>query len=354
MVKSMPTYASSSPTMEALLPVQKFHPWTLLRRRSVQVAALAWLAVNMLLVALAGGHLPFRASSLATPPALDKIALTNVMFVEVFVQMTIVHLLTRGRRVPDITARAPAAKQAKREVVYMLGYGLMAMLGGFTLGHVFGWHAFSFHLDGMVITTGQPVAPTEAICWAAYNGIVYALVPYLTFRRCYSNTQLSLTSAHRRADLLVIVVVLLVESAVQLASADTSILAISAHEALLGAPITFALSFAGTVLPTMVFIYCILAPRYLKLTGSIPATVVLGGLTYAMLHFFDGWTTFASPADALMSLLFLLLFYTGPGMFKTFITIRTANAWTHVWAYHAIAPHVLLDTPMFAKIFGLR
>lgn len=354
MVMGMSTHTELSPTAGPLLPRQRFHPLALLRRRSIQIAVVVWLVVNVVLVVLSGGHLPFRASSLATPPAMGKVVLTNVMFAEVFVQMAIVHLLTRRRKVPDIAARAPARLQAKHEVVYMLVYGLAAMAGGFTLGRAFGWHAFSFHLDGMVITTGQPVAPAEAICWALYNGIVYALIPYLVFRRRYSTSQLGLKSAHRKADLLVILAVLLVESAVQLIAADSSILTVPAHEALLGAPITFALSFAGTVLPTMVFIYCILAPRYLKLTGSIPATVILGGLTYAMLHFFDGWTTFASPADALMSLLFLLLFYTGPGMFKTFITIRTANAWTHVWAYHAIAPHVLLDTPMFAKIFGVR
>lgn len=350
----MSTSTESTPTTTPLLPVQRFRPLALLRRRSIRITLLAWLAANVVLVGLAGGHLPFHASALATPPTVSKVALTDVMFVEVFVQMTIVHLLTRHRKVPDIASRAPARSQARREVGYLLAYGLMAMLGGFTLGRVFGWHAFSFHLDGMVISTGQPVMRAEAICWALYNGIVYALIPYWVFRRRYSNTQLGLRSANRRADLVLILVVLTVESAVQLLTADSSILTIPVHQALLGAPLTFVFSFVGTVLPTMVFIYCILAPRYLKLTGSIPATVILGGVTYAMLHFFDGWTTFASPADALLSLLYLLLFYTGPGMFKTFITIRSANAWTHVWAYHAIAPHVLIDTPMFVKIFGIR
>jgi hypothetical protein len=103
----------------------------------------------------------------------------------------------------------------------------------------------------------------------------------------------------------------------------------------------------------MVFVYCILTPRYLRLTGSVPATVILGGVTYALLHFFDGWTTFADPVDALMSVLFLLLFYAGPGMFKTFLTVRTGNAWVHVWAYHAIAPHTLVDSPMMVRTFGI-
>lgn len=343
-----------TPTETPLLPPQSFRPLHLLRRRSVQITAAAWLAANLALLALAGGHLPFRASSLAMPPALDKVLLTDAMFVEVFVQMAIVHLLTRRRRVPDISARAPERATSRREVTLMLGYGLAAMLGGFTLSRLMGWHAFGFHLDGMVISTGQPVVPAEAVCWALYNVIAYALIPYLVFRRRYTTAQLSLRSSDRRADIVLVLVVLLVESAVQLLSSDAAILGLGARQLLLGVPLTFALSFAGTVLPTMVFIYCILAPRYLRLTGSIPATVVLGGVTYALMHFFDGWTTFASPVDAAMSLLYLLLFYTGPGMFKTFITLRTANAWTHVWAYHAIAPHVLIDTPMFVRIFGLR
>lgn len=325
-----------------------------LRRRSVQLAVAGWVAVNVLLIALAGGHLPFHASSLAQPPTVNAILTADAMFVEVFALMVVVHLLTRRRTVPDLATRAPAQPAARRETLAVLAYGVAAMLGGFLLGHAFGWHAFSFHLDNMVIRTGQPVVPAEALCWAAYNLIAYAVLPFMVFRRRYSAEQLSLRSANRRADLVLILVILALESAVQLTLAHSSILDLSPHQALLGAPLTFVLSFAGTVLPTMVFIYCILTPRYLKLTGSVPATVILGGLTYALLHFFDGWTDFTTPTDGLLSVLYLLLLYTGPGMFKTFITVRTANAWTHVWAYHAIAPHTLLDTPMFVKIFGIR
>jgi len=62
----------------------------------------------------------------------------------------------------------------------------------------------------------------------------------------------------------------------------------------------------------------------------------------------------SSSTEPPTTVLFVLLFYTGPGMFKAFITIRSANAWTHVWAYHAIAPHTLMDTPMFVRIFGIH
>lgn len=326
----------------------------LIRRRSVQAALLGWVLVNVLLIVLTGGYLPFHASALARPPTLIEVLTTNAMFVEVFFQMILVHFLTRKRTVPDIAERAPATTRARAEMLAVLAYGVAAMLGGFAVGHVLGWHAFGFHLDGMVIQTGDQVTPAEALSWAAYNLIAYAVVPFAVFRLRYSTEQLSLRSANRRADLVLILVVLCIEATIQLLLAKSSIIDLPLRQAVLGGAVTFLVSFAGTVLPTMVFIYCILAPRYLRLTGSIPTTVILGGLTYALLHFFDGWTNFATPVDALLSVLYLLLYYTGPGMFKTFITIRSANAWTHVWAYHAIAPHTLLDTPLFVKIFGIR
>ncbi|MGH3448086.1 MAG: hypothetical protein ACRDQA_23385 [Nocardioidaceae bacterium] len=348
---------TATPPATAPQPARpKTAPWPLdlLRRRSVQAALVGLVLVNVVLVALSSGHLPLEATSLASPPAMGKVLGTDAMFVEVFFLMGVVHLLTRRRSVPDIAARAPDRNIAKRETLLVVAYGVLAMLIGFALGHALGWHAFSFHLDGMVIRTGQGVVPAEAVCWSAYNLLAYAVVPLYVFRRRYSVEQLNLRSSNRWADLALILVILCLETIVQLSLATSSILDLPLRQALLGAPLTFVLGLAGTVLPTMVFIYCILTPRYLRLTGSIPATVILGGLTYALLHFFDGWTNFASPVDALISVLYLVLFYTGPGMFKTFITIRSANAWVHVWAYHAIAPHTLIDTPMFVKVFGIR
>jgi hypothetical protein len=46
--------------------------------------------------------------------------------------------------------------------------------------------------------------------------------------------------------------------------------------------------------------------------------------------------------------------YFGPGMVKSVLTLRTGNAWVHVWAYHAIDPHVLIDTPTVVEIFQIH
>jgi len=237
----------------------------------------------------------------------------------------------------------------------LVGYGIAAQVVGVLLGRMLGWHAFSFHLVGTIYGTHHSVEPAEVVAWCSYNFVVYAIVPFIVFRflRNYSAESLNLKSSNRRNDALVIVVILVLESISELLGLSSAIFKLHPGQLLVGVPLTFLVYFLGTVLPTMVFIYCILLPRYLKLTGSVASTVILGGLTYALLHFFDGWTVFTSPGTAVLSVCFLLLQYTAPGMIKSFLTVRTGNAWVHVWAYHAIDPHVLVDTPLLVRVFRL-
>jgi hypothetical protein len=167
-------------------------------------------------------------------------------------------------------------------------------------------------------------------------------------------TQLCLRSVDRRNDLLVIVVVCLFDGAFELATLGTGFFHMSPRQLMLGAPLAFLLFFVGAVLPTMVLIYSILLPRYLKLTGSATdSTIFLGGLTYAVMHLIEGWSAFDSPRDTVLSLLFVFLGYTGPSMVKSLITLRTGNAWVHTIAYHVVAPHVIVDTPLVVRGFGI-
>ena len=62
---------------------------------------------------------------------------------------------------------------------------------------------------------------------------------------------------------------------------------------------------------------------------------------------------FTTPHNIALSLIFAFMTYIGPGMFKSFVTLRTGNAWVHAIADHAIAPHVIVDAPMIAKVFGI-
>ena len=104
----------------------------------------------------------------------------------------------------------------------------------------------------------------------------------------------------------------------------------------------------------MVFIYAILLPRYLKLSGSVTATVILGGLTYAALHIFESWTLYNSLTNSALSVIFVFMQFFGPGLIKSYLTLRTGNAWVHVWAYHSFSPHLTFDTSHIVRFFGIR
>jgi hypothetical protein len=230
---------------------------------------------------------------------------------------------------------------------------LVGQAGGWLLGPALGFRSFSFHIAGTVFGCSVPPTPIEVGVWALYNFLVFAVVPYVYFRRRYTNTELNLRSMNHRNDALVVFVILILESAVEVAMFDNNILRLTLHQVILGAPLTFLVFFVGTVLPTMILIYAILLPRYLKLTGSTISTVLLGGLTYAAMHIVEGWSIFDSPRHVALSLMFVLFQYFGPGMIKSVLTLRTGNAWVHALGYHAVAPHVLVDAPLMVKVFRI-
>jgi hypothetical protein len=282
-----------------------------------------------------------------------QVAAPSITLLEIFVLMGLVFLLTCRRVIPDMAARAPERRVALREMILVLTYAALGQVGGWIVGPALGYRPFSFHIAGSVFGCSATPARGEVWTWAIYNFLVFGAAPYLYFRRRYTNTELNLRSSNRGNDVLLIFVVLIVECIFELVAFDRNIFRLSAHQVLLGAPLTFAFYFIGTVLPTMVLIYAILLPRYLKLTGSTISAVLLGGLTYAGMHIVEGWSAFDSPRDIALSLIFVLLQYFGPGMIKSVLTLRTGNAWVHALSYHAIAPHVIIDTPLIVKIFAI-
>ncbi len=267
--------------------------------------------------------------------------------------MGLVLLLTRRRFIPDMAARAPERRIAMREMASVLTYAALGQVGGWIAGSALGYRPVSFHIAGSVFGCSVTPKRAEVWIWAFYNFFVFAVVPYWYFRRRYTNTQLNLRSSNRGNDAFLILVVLIIEALFELTAFDKNIFRLSRHQVLIGAPLTFIVYFIGTVLPTMVLIYAILLPRYLRLTGSAISAVLLGGLTYAGMHIVEGWSVFNSPRDIALSLIFVLLQYFGPGMFKSVLTLRTGNAWVHALSYHAVAPHVIIDTPLMVKVFGI-
>ena len=128
------------------------------------------------------------------------------------VLMALVYGLTYRRTVPDLAARAPDRDRAWRETLTVLGYAALAQAGGWVLGPALGYRPFSFHVAGTLYACSVPPAPGELAVWAGYNLLAFAVVPFLWFRRRYTNEQLSLRSSNRRNDILVIVVVMAIEN----------------------------------------------------------------------------------------------------------------------------------------------
>jgi len=321
--------------------------------RGVQVAVALWIIGYVVVLWLARGSLPFDRPAVAQLPFAVQMAAPTVGLIEIFVLMVLAFLLTRKRVIPDMAARVPDRRVALRETVVVLAYATVGQVGGWIVGPALGYRPFSFHLAGAVFGCTATPGPAEVWIWALYNFVVFAVAPYLYFRRRYTSAELNLRSTNRRNDTLLILIVLAIESAFELSVFDKSILRLNPNQVLLGAPLSFAVFFIGTVLPTMVLIYAILLPRYLKLTGSTISAVLLGGLTYAAMHIVEGWSAFDSPRDTALSLIFVLLTYFGPGMIKSVLTLRTGNAWVHALGYHAIAPHVIVDAPLMVKTFHI-
>lgn len=279
--------------------------------------------------------------------------LTNhiIQLLWAFLLIVIIHLLTRRREVPNLSDRAPKRSITLQEVLLFVGYGALVLFGGHLIAKLFGMQSLGMHLHGSFYGSAHAITPFEIFYWAGYNFLFYVIIPYLYTRsKKYTLEALNLKSLNRRKDLVLIVVILAIEAIGQL-SIQSHIFELSLSEFILWGSISFVIHMFGTVLPAMFFIYCFLINRYYRLTGSAIATVLLGGLTYAAFHLTEYWTSYATFEASIVSISFVILQFIGPGIVKSYLTIRTGNAWVHAWSYHAIAPHVIVDTPHIMHYF---
>jgi hypothetical protein len=312
------------------------------RQRALYVAILVWLL-------LSGVGLFF---SRHTPRFGGLVIGSSKYLVLVVLMFGLVMLLTRKRPVFDLGERAPESGIAGREAVAMWVYAATVMVAGRLIGqHLFG-EGIALHLNGSLVGATRVQSPIEVYTWAAYNGILLALIPYVVFRmRGYSNDQLSLKSANLTSDVLVIVVVL--AFSVGMDMMGSNIFQLTRHQQLVGGLMSFWLHLFGTDLPIMIFLYSILMPRYFKLFSPMTA-FLLGAVSYPTMHIFESGTRYDSIGAAAMSLTFVYLLLIPAGLMKSFLTWRTGNAWVHVWAYHAISPHVTVDTRLIVSDFGIK
>ena len=249
---------------------------------------------------------------------------------------------------PELAATPPITDVLNNSVGL---FSIILLAGRFIGQHYFG-EGIALHLNGCLFGATHLQSPGALYAWAAYNGIFLALLPYLIFRwRGYSHQALNLRSANWKNDALIIAVVMLIGCAYELAGPN--IFQLTPHQQLVGGALSLLLHLCGTDLPIMIFIYAILLPRYARLFSPSVAFLV-GAVSYPLMHVFESWTRYDSLDHAAISVLFVLLTFFPAGLMKSFLTFRTGNAWVHMWGFHAITPHVMVDTRLIVHDFNIR
>jgi hypothetical protein len=324
----------------------------LVRNRSVQVTVLLWLFVSVSAALLTNRGIPLNIPALNQMNPVFAVAFSSIALVVLLAEMGVVLFLSRGRLFPKLDLRAPERAVAKKETWLLWIYVALVMLAGRYLGiHFFG-EGIALHLNGSLVGATRIQSPIEVCTCAAYNGILLALIPYIVFRlRGYSHKALNLKSANFKNDFLVILGVLLISCLIDLAGPN--LIQLSPHQQIVGGLLSFFLNMAGTDLPVMIVIYAILLPRYLKLTSPVTG-YLLGAVSYPIMHLFESWTRYGSVSDSVVSVLFVFLTFFPPGLMKSFLTVRTGNAWVHLWAFHAVSPHVTVDTRLIVSDFHIQ
>jgi hypothetical protein len=324
----------------------------LVRQRSFQASLLLWVVISVAAVALCHGTMPLPIGPHPGKPVAMVIS-SSIALVFLVLEAGLVTLITRRRTMPDLGVRAPERRVALRETMWLWIYGAAVLLAGRLLGLRYFGEGIAMHLNGSLVGATRVQSPAEVYTWAAYNGILLAVVPYVVFRmRGYSNQQLNLKSSNLKSDLIIIAVVLAIGCFMDL-TLDGNFLKLTHHQQIVGGLLSFALHLFGTDLPVMIFIYSILMPRYAKLTSPVTA-FLLGAASYPALHVFESWTRYDSVAHAVLSVIVVFLIFFPPGVMKSFLTMRTGNAWVHVWGFHAISPHVTVDTRLIVRDFHIH
>ena len=327
-------------------------------QRSVLIAILGYALAIVIANLLGANGLPFDRPLFRTLPLTFQLLIQPAVVWPLYLLlfMGMIYLVTRRREVPDMASKAPAKDVARSELLGLIAYGVIVLALGQVIGKAVGNHGIGLHLHGALFGATEEVQTVDVYLWSAYNFVFYALIPYVYFRRKgYSREQLNLTSSNPRNDFLLIIVALVIGLGLDFATTAGDLTNQTSRQLMIGIPFSFVIHMLGTGLPVMVFIYCLLFPRYMKLTGSIATTTILGGLTYAAVHIFEYWTVYDGLENSVLSVIFIFIQFFVPGMIKSFFTIRTGNAWVHLWAYHAISPHVLSgDTANIINIFRIR
>jgi hypothetical protein len=319
---------------------------------SLWIALALWFLLSAVAILLCRNGVPLDRPALATTPPATDVLNNSIGLFALILLIALVHFLARHRPFPDLAACAPERSIALREMWAMWVYGAVVLFAGRIVGqHYFG-EGIALHLNGCLFGATHVQSPAAVYTWVAWNGILLALIPYLVFRRRgYSRQALNLRSSNWKNDTLIIAVVMLIGCAYELAGPN--IFHLTTHQQIVGGLLSLVLHLCGTDLPIMVFIYAILLPRYARLF-SPPVAFLVGAVSYPLMHLFESWTRYDSLNHAAVSVIFVLLTFFPAGVMKSFLTMRTGNAWVHMWAFHAITPHVMVDTRLVVRDFNIH
>jgi hypothetical protein len=159
----------------------------LVRQRSFQASLLLWLVISVAAVALCHGTMPLPIGPHPGKPVAMVIS-SSIALVFLVLEAGLVTLITRRRTMPDLAERAPERSVALRETMWLWIYGAAVLLAGRVLGLRYFGEGIAVHLNGSLVGATRVQSPAEVYTWAAYNGILLAVVPYVVFRmRGYSN-----------------------------------------------------------------------------------------------------------------------------------------------------------------------
>jgi hypothetical protein len=325
---------------------------SLVRQPSLWIALLIWCLLSAAAILLCRNGVPLDRPELAATPPITDVLNNSIGLFSIILLIGIVSFLARHRPFPNLAERAPERRVALRETLAMWFYGAVVLFVGRVVGQRYFGEGLALHLNGCLFGATHVQSPAAVYTWAAYNGIFLAFLPYVIFRRRgYSRQALNLRSANWKNDALIIVVVMLIGCAYELAGPN--IFQLTPHQQLVGGALSFVLHLCGTDLPIMIFLYAILLPRYARLFSK-PVAFLVGAVSYPLMHVFESWTRYDSPDHAAVSVLFVLLTFFPAGVMKSFLTFRTGNAWVHMWGFHAITPHVMVDTRLVVQDLHIR
>ena len=324
---------------------------TLINDKTTRLAILLWIA-GIVLVIFLSDNIPFDRPIIEDTSTLTNVLIAQGILFYGILLIFVAYLLTRKRTYVNVEERFPDAKirQVKNETLGLIIWGALALglgKGVFDLG---------LHLHGSIfgVQDQYSIDTQEIFTWVTYNFTMFALIPYVAFRYLgYSNYQFFLVSQNRKNDLLIILAYLAIQLPIDFLYTNFALVEYSADQLAIAIPFYFFIHFFGTALPIMIYLQSLLLPRIYLLSKSYIQTIMFSGLAYASLHLFEYWTNYQTLKTAIISVVFVFLQFFGPGLVKGYLTMRTGNAWVHVWAYHVITPHLSSDTPHLIDLLDI-